>query len=94
MKIILFVLLLSFSLYKAQANEIEYIHLKNGDILDARYDYIDIPLSEIQAIEITNDKEPSRSTYLLLKSKNLRNDDFSRFNTRMGGEGGGGGGGG
>lgn len=92
MKIILFVLLLSFSFHKAQAYEIEYIHLKNGTILDTRYDYIDVPLNEIQAVEITNDQDPSRSTYLMLNLKNLRNDSFSKFSTRMGGEGGGGGG--
>lgn len=94
MKIILFVLLSSFSFYTAQAEEIEYIYLNNGMVLDAKYDYIDIPLNEIKAIEISNDQGSSKSTYLILNSKNAENDNFSKFSTRMGGEGGGGGGGG
>lgn len=90
MKMILSVLLLSFSISNLYAYDIEYIYLKDGTIIDGKYNDYEIPLNEIRAIEFSEDQDSSKTILFQLNNKIIK-DEFNRSQTslRSGGEGGG-----
>lgn len=90
MKMILSVLFLSFSISNLYAYDIEYIHLKDGTIIDSKYNDYDIPLNEIKAIEFSNGHNSSKTILFQLNNKIIK-DEFSKSqnSVKMGGEGGG-----
>lgn len=92
---ILALLSLSFNLLSANAFELEYIHLKNGYVIDAKMQEYDIPIEKINILEMKDDNDNS---YILdLKSNKIKKklDFFNEQSAmKMGGDGTGGGGGG
>lgn len=90
MKMILSALFLSFSISNLYAYDIEYIHLKDGTILDGRYNDYEIPLNEIRAIEFSEEHDSSKTILFQLNSKIIKGEfNKSQYSVKSGGEGGG-----